>query len=197
MKTASLRLVLVLALMCSASASQDQWIQRVVSGPSPRWGHAMVYDAARGVTVLFGGKVVASGDNDETWEWNGTAWTQRLVSGPSARVQPAMAYDTTRGVTVLFGGGAGDDDNDETWEWDGAAWTQRVVSGPSPRFYSAMAYDEARGVTVRFAEGAQTATPPSTARRGNGMETPGSASASSRGHPGATTTRWRTTRPAK
>ena len=31
------------------------WTQRLVSGPSPRNNHAMAYDAARHVTVLFGG----------------------------------------------------------------------------------------------------------------------------------------------
>ena len=31
------------------------WTQRVISGPSPRYAHAMAYDAANHVTVLFGG----------------------------------------------------------------------------------------------------------------------------------------------
>src|SRR5207253_1198099 len=105
------------------------WTQRMVSGPSPRYLHAMTYDAARGVTVLFGGYNIASG---ETWEWNGTAWTQRMISGPSARYGHAVAYDTARGVIVLFGGHVGSFPgaaNDETWEWNGTIWTQRLVSG--------------------------------------------------------------------
>jgi hypothetical protein len=43
------------------------WAQRVVSGPSARHAHAMAYDAARGLTVLFGGET-AAGHTDETWE---------------------------------------------------------------------------------------------------------------------------------
>ena len=43
------------------------WAQRVVSGPPARWLHAMAYDAARGVTVLFGGNDFGIYDND-TWE---------------------------------------------------------------------------------------------------------------------------------
>ena len=74
----------------------------------------MAYDAARGVTVLFGGYKGRDTD-DETWEWNGTAWTQRVVAGPSPRRGHAMAYDAARGVTVLFGGINGSAINCETW----------------------------------------------------------------------------------
>jgi hypothetical protein len=110
----------------------------------------MAYDAARAVTVLFGGSqgIIS---NDETWEWNGTAWVQQVVGGPSAREGHAMACDAARAVTVLFGGVADNAGiNGETWEWNGAAWTQRLVSGPSARHSPAMSYDAARGLTVLF-----------------------------------------------
>jgi hypothetical protein len=42
------------------------WTQRVLSGPSPRNGHAMAYDATRGVAVLFGG-FDGIARNGETW----------------------------------------------------------------------------------------------------------------------------------
>ncbi len=116
---------------------------------SPRCGHAMAYDSARGVTVLFGGSP-AFDYSGETWEWNGSAWTQRLVTGPSPRLWHAMAYDAGRGVTVLFGGATNGPNSGETWEWNGSTWTQRLVSGPSPRYQHTMAYDAARGVTVLF-----------------------------------------------
>ncbi len=123
------------------------WSQRV--GPSPRINHAIAYDSARGVTVLFGGDT-SDGNNSETWEWNGTIWTQRAVVGPSARVYHQMVYDSARHVTVLFGGYANGTTSGETWEWNGTAWTQRVVSGPSARYSHAMTYDASRGVTVLF-----------------------------------------------
>jgi len=131
-----------------AQAQLLQWTQRAVSGPSPRYSHAMAHDAARGVTVLFGG--YTGSFNAETWEWNGMVWTQRVVSGPSARGDSAMVYDAARGVTVCFGGTNGCCPLGETWEWNGMAWTQRMVSGPSARSGHAMAYDAARGVTVLF-----------------------------------------------
>jgi len=106
----------------------------------------MAYDAARGVTVLFGG--YDGTYSGETWEWDGTAWTQRMVSGPSGRYLHAMAYDAARGVTVLFGGERYSQINNETWEWNGTVWTQRVLGGPSARWGHALAYDTARGVTV-------------------------------------------------
>jgi len=109
--------------------------------PSSRLYHAMAYDSARRVTVLFGGYC-----NGDTWELDGTTWTQRAVSGPTGRAGHAMAYDAARGVTVLFGGCG----NGDTWEWDGTTWTQRSTTGPSPRWLHAMAYDSTRGVTVLF-----------------------------------------------
>jgi hypothetical protein len=112
--------------------------------PSPRYGHRMAYDSARGVTVLFGGLAGAAGQ--ATWEWDGHDWMERSASGPPPRDRGAMAYDELRGVTVLFGGsGLGD-----TSEWDGVQWTLRSNTGPSPRFGHAMAYDKSRGVSVLF-----------------------------------------------
>ena len=88
------------------------WTLKSNSGPSPRYYHALAYDSARGVTVLFGGYDIG-GDNGETWEWDGTSWTLRSSTGPSRRELHAMAYDSARGVTVLFGGNRG---GGETWE---------------------------------------------------------------------------------
>jgi hypothetical protein len=90
-----------------------EWTQRAVGGPSPRYGHKMAFDAARGVAVLFGG-YDASGRNGETWEWNGSVWTQRQVSGPSGRFRHAMCYDAAGGVTVLSGGDTSPGPNMET-----------------------------------------------------------------------------------
>jgi hypothetical protein len=109
----------------------------------------MAYDAARGVTVLFGGRD-AGGFSGETWEWDGTAWTLRSTGGPSARDRHAMAHDAARGVTVLFGGIDAGGFSGETWEWNGTTWALRATRGPSPTGGHAMAYDSARGVTVFF-----------------------------------------------
>src|SRR5262249_7624522 len=57
------------------------WTLRSTSGPPPRHYHAMVYDSARGVSVLFGGNR-SNVDQGDTWEWNGSTWTLRSFSGP-------------------------------------------------------------------------------------------------------------------
>src|SRR5262249_35861277 len=120
------------------------WTQRRATDPAWRSCHAMAWDSAREVSVLFGGF------NDETWERDGTSWTRRMVTGPEYRYWHAMAFDAPRGVPVLFGGKNYDRSFSDTWEGDGTNWTRRIVTGPSPRLLHAMAYDAARGVTVLF-----------------------------------------------
>jgi hypothetical protein len=129
------------------------WTQVPVAGPSARASHAMAYDSARQVTVLFGGGVNFGDVNGQTWEWNGNVWDQRLpATSPPARNSHRMAYDSCRHVTVLFGGHtASEQFNDETWEWNGTDWVQRhPETNPPPRYLHAMAYDAARHVTVLF-----------------------------------------------
>ena len=123
------------------------WTLRSSTGPSPRYGHAMAYDSARGVTVIHGGYdgQTAGGKDDETWEWDGTTWTFRSDSGPGLMWLHAMSYDSARGVTVLL-----EDGSPDTWEWDGTSWTLRTSVGAPSRWRHAMAYDSARGVTVLF-----------------------------------------------
>ncbi len=124
------------------------WMLRSTIGPLPRAYHAMAYDNARGVIVLFGGWDDGSFHKGDTWEWNGTTWTQRSTTGPSPRIYHAMAYDSARRVTVLFGGSYGSALRGDTWEWDGSTWTQRIATGPSHRYSHTMAYDSSRRVNV-------------------------------------------------
>lgn len=118
--------------------------------PSPRTGHTMAFDSARGVAVLFGGRD-SSDYMSETWEWNGTTWVKRTpANSPPARGWFAMVYDSARGVTVLFGGTNFSGVLGDTWEWDGTNWTNAAPSGPPPQSRNEMAYDSARGATVLF-----------------------------------------------
>lgn len=117
--------------------------------PSVRRRPAMVYDEARGVTVLFGG---GAAFNNDTWTWNGTTWTQMTTpTAPAGRFGAAMAYDKTREVVVLFGGfvPSGQDTND-VWEWNGTTWSPRPSIGgvPIARGAHRMAYHEALQTTV-------------------------------------------------
>ena len=53
-----------------------RWTEIRLTGPTPgyRYQPVMVYDRARGKTVLYGG---VSGGRDDTWEWDGARWEQR------------------------------------------------------------------------------------------------------------------------
>lgn len=91
------------------------WELRSSNGPSPRRDHKMAYDAARNVTVLFGGSPDGP-VSGETWEWDGVTWS-RGPTGPSPRIDAVMTYDSARQVVVLFGGNDAGGGNDETWEY--------------------------------------------------------------------------------
>ena len=124
-----------------------------VISPPARYNHALAYDAARGVTVLFGGEASPSNRLEDTWEWDGVGWTEVTADvSPPARHNHALAYDAARGVTVLFGGfGASSGRLSDTWVWDGASWSELApAASPPARTNHALAYDAARGVTVLF-----------------------------------------------
>lgn len=114
-----------------------------------RWRHAMAYDAARGVVVMFGGaNATYAQAYADTWEYDGTAWTLKTSANglaPSARYSHTMAYDSARQKVVLYGG-TGVAADAAHWEWDGQNWTQVVqpVVNPGQRQRHAMTYDSAR-----------------------------------------------------
>ena len=134
------------------SGATSTWTQRTMAGPSGRRNAVLVYDPTRQVTVLFGGQDGNAVDNNQTWEWNGTAWSQRTpTSSPSARAGAAGAWDPVRQRVVIFGGraGAAASFNDVS-EYDGTTWTARTGLGtaPSARSGSTLVYDEARARLV-------------------------------------------------
>ena len=127
------------------------WTQMDDIGPSPRSAHAIVYDSARKVTLLFGGQD-GTGLKGDMWRWDGQDWTQLSDSGPSPRILHAMAFDGGRNRTVLFGGSSngGGLPLQDTWEFDGQDWTQQHDSGPQARSGHAMAYDSANSRVTLF-----------------------------------------------
>lgn len=133
--------------------SNHTWTKLDVPGPSARYQHQMVYDTARQVMVMFGGRALgATTSLDETWEWDGVGWVQRhLPVSPPGRYRFAMAYDTRRARTVVFGGFYGGTRAlGDLWEYDGTAWIRNRSASLTPRYRHALAYDESRGVTVMF-----------------------------------------------
>lgn len=134
------------------SAETRQWT-RLATAPSPRLGHAMAYDAERGLVLLFGGERGTSNGRDvldETWAWDGDAWQDITGSGvdaaPPARAFATMTYDPDRGAIVLVGGqrpeGVGFANLGDTWELAGAVWRESALPTTPPRFSSgSSAYD--------------------------------------------------------
>jgi hypothetical protein len=126
--------------------------------PVPRFSHQMVYDAARGVVLLFGGDDGASNLLGDTWAWDGARWSQlatATATTPLARRAHQMTYDASRGRAVLFGGlilnGVGGVTAlDDTWEWDGSGWIRQNVHGPAARASASLAFDRVRKRTVLF-----------------------------------------------
>jgi hypothetical protein len=137
------------------------WTLRSSGGsgqPVPREVPALAYDAARQVTVLYGGNGVGPDHRDDTWEWDGTSWVEVNTLPGALRPSPhpghAMAYHALAGGVVLFGGGyAGPQPEGDTWLWNGSAWSLRSTGGtadPAPRFFPALSYDSGQGAAVLF-----------------------------------------------
>jgi len=140
-------------LACATWELQNQ----STPAPSARFGHAMAYDAKRGMIVLFGGKNYDQTALGDTWEWRAGTWTQRAIgAGPPPRRDVSMAYDENSGVCIAFGGA--DSTNNalgDTWVWNGLAWSQIEVPGPSARSGAGMVYDITRRRVVLFGGAAQ------------------------------------------
>ncbi len=127
------------------------WAKRApAQSPPARAKHAMVYDEARHVTVLFGGETLGGATRfADTWEWDGTTWTDTTrTPGPEARSEAAMAYDTGRSKAVLFGGFGAAGPIADVWELAGSTWALVDAAGPDAGWQSPMAYDVARKRSV-------------------------------------------------
>ncbi len=121
------------------------WAQVSTTGPAT-YGAALVYDSARGVTVLFGNY---HDTRAETWEWDGNSWALRVVNqGPAPREEASMFFDGER--CVLFGGHYYEQYFADTWAWDGTSWTEITDTGPSARAGQICVFDEPRGQAILF-----------------------------------------------
>lgn len=143
----------------------DGWTSITPAGtrPSARAYGAMTWDAARGVTLLYGGCTSTNANGlcatavDDTWSWDGVRWTA-LAPGtkPPKKTDAAMTYDAAAGRVLLFGGCSGDNslpDCNHTadfWSWDGLDWAPLNPSGikPSARADAAMTYDSRRHLMI-------------------------------------------------
>ena len=140
--------------MLAGTASAAVWKKINKAGPSDRYGYGLVFDSAKKLVLLYGGRAGTGGELNDFWKWNGSAWTELdVVPVPGDRHFHAMAYDANRKKTVFFGGwksGWGNPYQDDTWEWNGASWKEITKPGPSGREKAAMVYDSKRKRVVLF-----------------------------------------------
>jgi cysteine-rich repeat protein len=111
---------------------------------------AIVYDAACGAVVGFGGPTGTAWTYDGTWQDTGSG-------GPPARLDHAMTYDAGRDAVLVFGGTDTATQGtvfDDFWELRGPCgqktWTRIEGPGPSAREGASMVYDAGRDVVVLF-----------------------------------------------
>jgi subtilisin family serine protease len=124
--------------------------------PPARTGESMVFDAARGKVLLFGGcPNFGCADTplfNDTWTWDGQTWTQEHpLNAPSPRGGASMAFNAADNTIVLFGGQ--DSINhplDDTWIWNGSNWIQQQpTTSPGPRAHAGLAFHAAlRGLLL-------------------------------------------------
>lgn len=139
------------------------WVQASADnpafGPAQRYNHAMTYDAARGVVVMYGG-IAGNKSLGDTWEWDGISWTQAATDQPTSaspgpREFHEMAYDASRASAVLFGGRAnGTGTTNDTGQWNGVVWTRiHTAQAPPLRYVFGMDYHATRGSVVLYGGG--------------------------------------------
>ncbi|MEO0593920.1 MAG: hypothetical protein AAFZ38_10095 [Myxococcota bacterium] len=133
------------------------------SAISARSEHAMVYDRARGETLVFGGRSRDPGSDcdssrlcDGLFGWNGSTWELKNSPGPrpSGRFGASLVYDEAEQRVLLFGGARGGSYLDDVWSWSGDGWT-RIGLGVDEVAYqsSAVGFEPSTQEVVAFGGG--------------------------------------------
>lgn len=127
--------------------------------PSMRAGHAMAWDAADNVVLLYGGFDVFEilPPRADLWAWDGAAWALwEADAAPGGLINHAMAWDRARSRLVLHGPLEMDAPCRAVWERTAGpegAWIQRPVQPPCPTD-GPMTWVEAEGrIVARDASG--------------------------------------------
>ncbi|GAC1470420.1 MAG: hypothetical protein NVS9B11_13430 [Candidatus Dormibacteraceae bacterium] len=130
--------------------------------PAPRNIPVLIFDQARGVAVMYGGRDVpqsaAEGMGGETgfpfaadtWTWDGSDWTEQQPPHHPVLFVPTATYDFVRNQVVLLGFGPG---GMETWTYDGNDWTRHEGANAKPhppRAQTRMAFDAASKSVIAF-----------------------------------------------
>lgn len=127
-------------------------VESLRPSPSPRVGHAAVYDPLRDRMLVFGGFSRTTILN-ELWSFTltlGTSWTVLSPPGgaPSATFRPSAVYEPDRERMVVYRGEDQDGSSSTTWSLSLAspAWTELHPDGVKPpaRYGDSAVYDPLR-----------------------------------------------------
>jgi hypothetical protein len=138
--------------------------------PPLRSGNAVVYDAERQETLVYGGYSPNGNLRSDLWSWDGAAWTLLSPTDPEADGAPPAireantAFDTYRRTVLLANGETAAGFLHHVWEWDGTSWSRAPETdpegdgAPSGRLLCGSTYDSHRRrlVVVGGAGGPET-----------------------------------------
>ncbi len=126
--------------------STKKWSRiTTTGGPGVLYGFAMVYDANRQLTVLYGGSDDQGNLHSETWEYDGSTqtWTQWTTTAnhPNGVFGCLACFDAANNRMLVFGGeDSGSTYYNDVWAFDGSDWTQvndGTGTAPGTRQYGA------------------------------------------------------------
>ncbi len=119
--------------------------------PPSSYSSAIVYDAADGYALSYGGGIPSAYpfQPSTTWEYVNGTWTPHDLSpSPSVVTGAGMAFDARDGYVVLFGGA----NSNATWTFSRGSWTEIFPRhSPIPGAGSDMIYDPASRSVILYA----------------------------------------------
>ena len=128
----------------------NNWSKAPGAMPPVRTASSLAFDAARGVTVLYGGSSGPSGLGD-TWTWDGTTWKRIFPSPMPVRYGHAVALAGATEELFVFGGYSNTIAVNDTWKWSFPYLTPvTAAASPGGRSWHAMASDTTRHRAVLF-----------------------------------------------
>lgn len=133
------------------------WAKKDAQPPTACDHVRMVYDAARGESILFSGLDPSEKPVNGTWSWNGTEWKLLSSEGPESRGHFGFVYDPAHEQILLYGGYTSTV-TDEFWVWKDDAWKEIDFPGPGPLSHFGMALDTGSNALYIFGGANSTST---------------------------------------